>query len=675
MSIDARRYVDVVAAGTPAGPQTDPDLAAATVAGAIAGEEAGRVAGAAAGAQVATEVASDAGAAAGAAAGEIAGAQAATGAGATAGASAGAAAGAASGTTAGAAAGTTAGAAAGQAALAGRSVNTSGLATGGGALSADRTIAVPGATQTEAQTGTDAAKVMTPLRTTDHFNARVTTALRPVLLENTVAGALTLLGGVAAAALLAAAGANLVGVQGVGTGAVLRTQQDKNRDFSVNAADYATVQQAINQVHAVGGGRVRLNSGIINLGTTGLVMRHSVVLEGAVGEGGSITDRGTRLVYTGTGAAIYGQNIVDSQILNLDIDCNGATGANVRGVHLSGVWKTDLKHVRVYGVSPAKGYGILFDTIGVPSPDNFGAQHNLLEQVECADGIIRLQGLNGSDGVTTTVLDTIRGFQYQIIHSQGVMINATAEGWATGPGYLFDGVGTNFTMLGCNVEGAGSPGIRITNSATMRETGTTWVGFSGALRVDGTTASLRTYGGALEFIAPLVAATPVDIGRYGDNASVMLRDVLMPDNVTGGEQASGRITYRRVGGAEIMAADGRFHGRPKKNFPTSATGQVTLWRVPVINGAGVKLRVTIWGTQSGDGLYLNYRECVVLNNGGTLSKSALAPEILGVNMSLDFAIGTGPDAECILVVANPTTANPSVIQAALEVVGQFGAYS
>lgn len=103
MSIDSRRYVDVLAAGAPTGTQAETDLAAATRAGAIAGDEAGRVAGAAAGREAGTEVAADAGRVAGAAAGEIAGAQAGQGAGATAGAAAGGPAGATAGAAAAAA--------------------------------------------------------------------------------------------------------------------------------------------------------------------------------------------------------------------------------------------------------------------------------------------------------------------------------------------------------------------------------------------------------------------------------------------------------------------------------------------------------------------------------------------------------------------------------------------
>ena len=46
-----------------------------------------------------------------------------------------------------------------------RSVSTAGLATGGGALTADRTITVPKSSQAQAEAGTDDATAMTPLRT------------------------------------------------------------------------------------------------------------------------------------------------------------------------------------------------------------------------------------------------------------------------------------------------------------------------------------------------------------------------------------------------------------------------------------------------------------------------------------------------------------------------------
>jgi len=221
MSIDSRRYVDVLAAGAPSGTQAETDLAAATVAGAIAGDEAGRVAGAAAGAEAGTQVAQEAGAAAGAAAGEIAGAQAGTGAGATSGAAAGA--------TAGAAAGGTAGTAAANAAMAGRSITGGGLASGGGNLSADRVITVTAADQTQAETGASTTVSMTPLGATQHFNARVSTFMRTVTAAADEAAARVLLGVVGLVQLAASGGAALVGFLQSGTGAVAETLQNALR--------------------------------------------------------------------------------------------------------------------------------------------------------------------------------------------------------------------------------------------------------------------------------------------------------------------------------------------------------------------------------------------------------------------------------------------------------------
>jgi Phage tail fibre repeat len=61
--------------------------------------------------------------------------------------------------------------------LLGRSVLTSGLATGGGNLSADRTIAVPVASQAQAEAGTDNVTAMTPLRVAQAITEQVDPAL------------------------------------------------------------------------------------------------------------------------------------------------------------------------------------------------------------------------------------------------------------------------------------------------------------------------------------------------------------------------------------------------------------------------------------------------------------------------------------------------------------------
>lgn len=61
-----------------------------------------------------------------------------------------------------------------------RTISASGLATGGGNLSSDRTISVPAASQAEAEAGTDNSKAMTPLRVAQAVAAFVPDGVPPV---------------------------------------------------------------------------------------------------------------------------------------------------------------------------------------------------------------------------------------------------------------------------------------------------------------------------------------------------------------------------------------------------------------------------------------------------------------------------------------------------------------
>lgn len=228
MSIDPARYVEVSANGSPTDPQAAADLASATAAGALAGDIAGRAAGAEAGAAAGTEVAASAGAAAGAAAGEIAGTAAGTASGSTAGA------------VAGAAAGGPAGAAAATALLAARTITGGGLATGGGTLDANRVITVTAASQVEAETGTATTVAMTPQRTTQHFNARVSTFMRTVTVAANEAAARATLGAAGLVELAASTGSSLVGFINTGAGAVIRTALAKMGD-KISPLDYGAV--------------------------------------------------------------------------------------------------------------------------------------------------------------------------------------------------------------------------------------------------------------------------------------------------------------------------------------------------------------------------------------------------------------------------------------------------
>lgn len=475
-------------------------------------------------------------------------------------------------------------------------------------------------------------------------------------------------------------GSTQIGTKRSDTGAVALTlyQWIDQLPFRNALSEFGTIQTAIDAANTAGGGTVVLprkgtGAAIYNLGITGLILYANVRLVGEVGRYAGGTTRGVTLIYSGTGAAIYCQNALDSAVENIDLDCTGATGTSVRGLWWDGAWKSEFKHVTVRGVTPAKGYSILIDTNTGGGP--WGAQHLYLEMIEASDGIIRFVGSGASDGVTTTVCNTIRGSQYQIVSSQLTFINSTAENWgATGNGYDFSGAGCTGVMIGCDIENAnaGAVGISITAPAVVRELGTIWNGFAGTVRVSGKMDTLRSYGGAVEFISPLVAATPVTISQHGDsNVGTYLSEELYPDNVTGGSQGGHRRWRRNIGGANFIDHDWGEHGFLSKSITTTATSAATVWTIPVQANEGLRMSVHAHGVQTGDIAFSNYRECVVSNNAGTLAITQQAQQTSGNPGALSFNVsGTN-----VLVTWTPTNANSTTPKFNLEIRGPWTSYA
>lgn len=437
------------------------------------------------------------------------------------------------------------------------------------------------------------------------------------------------------------------------------------------ANDRVAIQAAIDAVSAGGGGQIWFPQGSYKIGTTGLTIYQNIILSGDVTRYAGSTARGTSIVYTGTGAAIYGVNILDAQILDLDIDCTGATGVypTGRGIHLNGCWKTTLRNVTVRGMTLTKGYAIAIET-NVPSL--WGAQHNYLEQVEVADGTILFYGVSASDGVTTTVCNTVRGYQYEIVSSQVVFINSTAEGWATGIGFNFYGAGCYGLMLGCDIEGSGSPGIQIDGNAEVREMGTIWAGFSGAVRVNGKMASLRSYGGAFEWNADLTVDVPARLSFAGNkNVADFVSEYLYPVNITGGSQDGYRLWKRRNAGVDITDHNWQQHAFIQKAISTSSTSAVTLLTIPVPSGSGLRLSAHAAGTQAGNTSYSNSRNCNVMNASGTLTIVQDTQVTAGDAGAISF-VASGAS---VLVRWTPTTVNASTGSMTLEIRGPWTSYS
>lgn len=443
--------------------------------------------------------------------------------------------------------------------------------------------------------------------------------------------------------------------------------------------DSAAIQAAIDAVNTAGGGQIWFPQGKYDIGTTGLIIYQNIILSGDVTRYGGATTRGTSIIYTGTGSAIYGENILDAQILDLDIDCTGSTGTYPTGfgIYLNGCWKSTLRNVTVRGLTLAKGYAIAIDTnpdaFGPPSPANaWGAQHNYLEQIEVADGTILFVGTGASDGVTTTVCNTIRGYQYEIASSQVVFINSTAEGWTTGIGFNFYGAGCYGLMLGCDIEGAGSPGIQIDANAEVREMGTIWAGFSGAVRVNGNMASMRSYGGAFEWNANLTAGVAARLSYAGNsNVSDFVSEYLYPVSITGGAQDGYRLWKRRNAGVDITDHNWQQHAFIQKAISTAATSAVTLFTIPVPNGSGLRLSAHAAGTQAGNTSYSNSRNCNVMNAGGTLTIVQDTQVTAGDSGAISF-VASGAS---VLVQWTPTTVNASTGSMTLEIRGPWTSYS
>jgi hypothetical protein len=484
-------------------------------------------------------------------------------------------------------------------------------------------------------------------------------------------------------------GSSLIGNNSNMAGSVGRTQHSKNLD-SISVKDFgatgngttndaASIQAAINAVHARGGGRVCFPQGVYNLGTTGLTVYQFMELLGESQPYVSTQNQGVVLTYSGTGTAIFGQDILNLTIENISINGAGTTGAAVIGIYLEGCWLSTLRNVRISGITPLKGYGILIDT----DPGNsWGSQHIYFERCECPDGTVRLAGTGPSDQVTTTVINTFRGCQYEIYNSQVCLINATAEGWQpagtgyTGRGFNID-QNSDVLMLHCDIENSSTTvfGITIGNACTVRGIGTcTWTGFAGSAsqRVSGYEGALSLYGGGHVYrdLAPAAGSLMNPVVTWEDANAFYAQIGLMVNNVTGGAQ-DGYLQFKRIIAGSLTITHELGEHMLLHTSKSCNNVATTVMTVPIAAYQGGRVKITANGTEPGNVAFAHTRECVVANNGGTLVLAS-GNELRTVATSVITFVASGTN---LLIQYNYTSTTASSVDFVVEIEGKIFGYT
>jgi hypothetical protein len=377
------------------------------------------------------------------------------------------------------------------------------------------------------------------------------------------------------------------------------------------------------------------------------------------------------LLYSGSSSAILGTNLLNSDIKNLSIDATNATGTSQRGIYLKGAWLCTLKNARVKGIGRADGYGILIDT----NAGAHGAQHNYLERCECADGVIRLAGTSGSDAVTTTVLNTIRGFQYEIADSMVTLINATAEGWVTGAGFTFTGFADNL-MIGCDIEGAGSPGIDTTGitSGSTREIATIWDGFTGTTRVSGDLADWVFQNSGISLVNIGQAVGNMKGMAWSDKNAAYARWLPSANDVSGGTQDGHMVLQRNNSGAGLTNQLELRRVLRLEHSLAIANVATTVLTIPIPTNVGIRITAHATGIETAAGAFSCWRTCLAVNSGGTVTTTVQAEEEIaagGATPAFTYTISTTN----ILVQFNHGSATPTTINFIFEINGAIANYT
>jgi hypothetical protein len=488
--------------------------------------------------------------------------------------------------------------------------------------------------------------------------------------------------------------AALVSYTPAGTGAVTTTVQAKLRqtisvfDF-LSASDITTVQSgsntnniaskiqaAIDYASSLTGATIFFPTGCYYIGTANpaISIPSNVHLQGDATSyrGTGAVTQGTEFLYNGTGTAIYAQGMF-IECADFSVRVITPSGSTQIGILHDGGWFGTYKRLTFKNFLTANGFGFKMTS----GPVAYGSYACCLDQIDAQSSALAFFGRNSGDGITTLTLKDVQGERMSASNAQIVLLNGSFT-VSTGTA-VYLGASAYLTMLGVDIEGSGDYGILVDDAtASLVETGTIWLGWSGTRRVfnNGGTIQARSYG-PVSVQQTFVANTAIKVSEFGGQAASngvlqnFVSEFVLPTNVVGGTQDAYRQWYRWNSGANILDHDWQQHAFVKKAISTSATSAVTIFTIPIPSGAGLRLSAHANGSQAGDSPYSNYRDCVVMNNAGTLTITQGTQQTAGSTGAITFVASSAN----VLVQWTPTTVNASTGTMNLEIRGPWTSYS
>lgn len=436
---------------------------------------------------------------------------------------------------------------------------------------------------------------------------------------------------------------------------------------------YLPIQEALNKASAAGGGTVQLPPGVFNCEDNTLVVPRNVDFNGASSVYVNGGDAGSTLKFSGEDViCLLFENSFNSQLRNMSIDGTELSGANNKGIYGKGIWLSNIAQISVKGIPPDKGYGIYYDTNTDYEPGvTWGAQHNKITQVECADGYIYFSGTDDSNGVTTTVLDTIRGYKIGGKYCQLTIINGTVEGFID-IGYDFDD-GAFITLIHPTIEGPGTVGVSIGSGASVYIEDAVWQGFTGPTRVSGIATDIDTYGGAITNQTIMSLVNPTLLSQASNfEINGLVQEYIENVNLTGGTQSSAKLWKRYNNGALVTDHQFKNHLFIDHSIVTNSTSLFDVATFPIPNGHGLYFSITAEGTQVGDDQYSASISAVVKRSGGVLTITESA--ILRAGSAIQVHVVDGGSGNAVIKFL-PGAANVSTANFTIEVRGPWLPYT